>query len=179
MSNKVWEYKSNDNDELAKQVEKDPTIVMTKPEMAKYLIGLIDFKDGDIVIEPCRGDGAFYNNLPDNVIKEWCEINQDRDFLEYQGKVDICLSNPPFVPRKLFWSFMQKSMEITNRQIYWLINIASLNVFTPNRLNEMRTKGWFIQSFHVVNDKRWYGRYVWVKIGKEDNSIFSWNDNSF
>ncbi len=64
-------------------------------------------------------------------------------------------------------------------KIYWLINIASLNVFTPNRLNEMKTKGWFIQSFHAVNDKRWYGRYVWVKIGKEDNSIFSWNDESF
>jgi len=43
----------------------------------------------------------------------------------------------------------------------------------------MKTKGWFIQSFHVVNDKRWYGRYVWVKIGKEDNSIFSWNGKTF
>ena len=180
MSNKVWNYKSNDNDELAKQVEKDPTIVMTKPEMAKHLIGLIDFKDGDIVMEPCRGDGAFYNNLPDNVIKEWCEINEDKDFLEYQGrKFDICLANPPFVPRKLFWSFMQKSMDFTNRQIYWLINISSLNVFTPKRLEEMKTKGWFIESFYVVSDKRWFGRYIWLKIGRNDNNIFNWNDKSF
>ena len=80
MSNKVWEYKSNENDKLANQVEKDRTIVMTTPEMAKHLIGLIEFKDGDVVIEPCRGDGAFYDNLPGSVKKEWCEINQGRDF---------------------------------------------------------------------------------------------------
>tara|TARA_R110000751_G_scaffold201807_1_gene306503 strand:- start:46 stop:582 length:537 start_codon:yes stop_codon:yes gene_type:complete len=176
---KVWDYKSNETDPLAEKVEKDPTIVMTNPEMAIHLISRIEFKDGDVVIEPCKGDGAFYNNLPDNVEKEWCEINEGKDYLDYEGEVDICLSNPPFVPRKLFWSFMQKSMEITKRKIYWLVNIGSLNVFTPKRLEEMKSKSWFIQSFHVVSDKRWFGRYVWIEIGKEDNSMFSWNQKTF
>jgi len=176
---KVWDYISNENDPLAEKVDKDPTIVMTNPDMAKYLIGLIDFKNGDIVIEPCRGDGAFYNNLPDNVVKEWCEINEGKDFLEYQGEVDICLSNPPFVPRKLFWNIMTKSMDITKREIYWLINIASLNVFTPKRLEEMKSKNWFLQSFHVVSDKRWFGRYVWLKISRTNNNVFDWNGKTF
>ena len=78
---KVWEYTSGENDPLADKVSKDPTIVMTNPDMAKYLLGLINFKDGDVVIEPCKGDGAFYNNLPSNVKKEWCEINEGKDFL--------------------------------------------------------------------------------------------------
>ena len=176
---KVWEYESNENDKLAKKVEKDKDIVMTKEDMAKHLINQIKFNENDIVIDPCRGKGAFYDNLPNNVEKIWCEINEGKDYLEFNGKVDITLSNPPFVPRKLFWSFMQKSMETTNREIYWLVNMSSLNVFTPKRLQEMKEKNWYIQSFHVVSDKRWYGRYIWIKIGRKDLNMFSWNEKSF
>lgn len=176
---KVWKYKSSENDKLSKKVEKDKDIVMTQPSMAKHLINQIKFKEGDIVMEPCKGKGAFYDNLPDNVEKIYCEINEDKDYLEFNGKVDITLSNPPFVPRKLFWSFMEKAMETTNREIYWLINLISLNVFTPRRLDEMKEKNWFIQSFHIVSDKRWFGRYAFIKIGRENPNVFTWNGKSF
>lgn len=173
--NKIWKYKSNKDDQLAKKVAKDKDIVMTKPEMAKYLISLVDFKDGDVVIEPCLGNGAFYDNLPNNVVKKWCEINKGRDYLEFDEEVDITLSNPPFIPRKLFWSFMLKAMETTKREIYWLINLSSLNVYTPKRLEEMKNKGWFINNLHIVADKRWFGRYCWIKIGKEDKGFIKYN----
>jgi hypothetical protein len=176
---KVWEYKSNENDPLAEKVKKDRTIVMTKPTMAKYLMERLNIADNDIVIEPCKGDGAFYDNFPDNCIKKYCEINEGKDFLLYDEKVDYCCGNPPFVPRKLFWSFHEKAMEITQKEIYWLINLSSLNVFTPKRLEEMREKGWYIQDFHIVSDKRWIGRYVWIKINKNKNSVFSWNKKTF
>ncbi len=176
---KVWDYESNQNDPLAEKVKKDPNIVMTNPDLAKHLIDLIDFKDGDRVIEPCLGTGSFYNNLPDNVEKLYCEINEGKDYLDYDGMVDITLSNPPFVPRKLFWSFQQKAMDTTRREIYWLINISSLNVFTPKRLNEMKEKGWFINSFHIVADRRWFGRYAWIRISREDNGIFTWNNKTY
>jgi hypothetical protein len=130
-------------------------------------------------MEPCKGKGAFYDNLPNNVKKLYCEINEGSDYLENKQIVDVTLSNPPFVPRKLFWDFMVKAMETTRREIYWLLNLISLNVFTPKRLNEMKIKGWFLNSFHIVNDKRWFGRYVWVKISKEDNQIFTWTNNIF
>ena len=170
-----WKFKGK----LEKLVEKDSDICFTNPEMAKYLISLIQFKENDIVIEPCKGKGAFYNNLPDTVKKLYCEINEGKDYLENKEIVDITLSNPPFVPRKLFWCFMVKAMETTRREIYWLINLNSLNVFTPKRLNEMKLKGWFINSFHIVSDKRWFGRYAWIKISKEDNNIFTWTDKMF
>ena len=176
---KVWDYKSNDNDKLAEQVEKDKTIVMTNPEMAKYLIDGIDWVQGERVMEPCKGDGAFYDNLPDTIDKDWCEINEGRDFLTHDKEVDVIISNPPFVPRKLFWSFQQKAMEICKRKIYWLVNLSALNVFTPKRLDEMKEAGWFIQSFHIVADKRWFGRYTMIEIGKEDNGLFTWNRKSF
>ena len=68
--------------------------------------------------------------------------------------VDYTISNPPFVPRKLFWLFNSKAMETTRKEIYWLVNMGSLNVFTPKRLDEMNNKGWYINSFYVVSDKR-------------------------
>tara|TARA_R110000751_G_scaffold252774_1_gene352411 strand:- start:1 stop:543 length:543 start_codon:yes stop_codon:yes gene_type:complete len=177
--NKVWEYESNKDDKLAEKVAKDKTIVMTKPSMAKYLIDGIEFIPGEKVIEPCKGDGAFYDNLPDNVETDWCEINDGKDFLQYDKKFDVCISNPPFIPRKLFWAFNEKAMELCTRKIYWLINLHTFNVFTPKRLDEMKEKGWFIQKLHIVADTRWFGRYALVEIGKTDLGFIEWKRKSF
>lgn len=179
MVNKVWEYESKKDDKLSKKVSKDRTIVMTKETMAKDLIARVPFNDGDVVLEPCKGDGAFYNNFPDNVNSKWCEINDGRDFFDFNEEVDWIISNPPFVPRKLFWSFMEKSMDITRKGIYWLINFSSLNVFTPRRMSIMKEKGWYIENFHIVADKRWFGRYVFVCITKNKNDIFSWENKVY
>jgi len=178
MENKVWKYDSNKNDQLKKLVkENGKSIVMTNPEMAKYLIGRINFKDNELVCEPAKGDGAFFNNLPPNVIKNWYEINEGKDYLTGETVlVNTTLSNPPFVPRKLFWNFMLRAMETTTDRIFWLINIASMNVFTPKRLRIMKEKGWSISNQHIVADKRWYGRYCWLEINKEKNNYFTWCD---
>lgn len=160
-------------------IESDNNIVYTKPEMAKYLLSLIKFKKGDVVIEPCRGKGAFYDNFPKNVKKVYCELEEGKDYLKYNGMVDITVSNPPFIPRKLFWNFHKKAMETTRRGIYWLINMSALNVFTPKRLEEMNGLGWYIQRMHIVSDKRWFGRYVFIEITKNKNDIFSYNKKSF
>lgn len=179
MKNKVWDYKSNDNDHLSKQVEKDENIVMTKPTMAIYLLSTIKFENGDVVMEPCKGTGSFYDNLPNNTIKKYCEINEGIDYLKFGEMVDYTVSNPPFVPRKLFWEFNKTAMKTTRKEIYWLINMSSLNVFTSKRLEDMKEKGWFINSFHIVSDKRWFGRYVWVKISKKDTETVKWSSGSF
>ena len=57
--------------------------------------------------------------------------------------------------------------------------MLSLNVFTPKRLEEMSSKGWYINNFHIVSDKRWFGRYVWIKISKENTDIMSWCKTSY
>ena len=113
-NNKIWDYKSKESkgeicDALAELVEKKGNnIVMTKATMAKYLIDRITWKPGELVCEPCKGDGAFYDNLPDYVIKSWFEINEGRDYLGAERMcVNTTISNPPFVPRKLFWNLIQ------------------------------------------------------------------------
>ena len=180
--NKVWDYvsKKNGKDCLAEQVEKHgKKVVMTNPEMAKHLLARIKFNKGDRVLEPCRGDGAFFNNFPEYTINDWCEINENKDFLTYDKCCEYTIANPPFIPRKLFWAFHQNAMRITTKEIYWLINMSALNVFTPKRLGEMAEKNWYIEQFHIVADKRWFGRYVWVKITRTPNTIISYHKNVF
>tara|TARA_R110000823_G_scaffold217979_1_gene347286 strand:- start:1144 stop:1710 length:567 start_codon:yes stop_codon:yes gene_type:complete len=186
-NNKIWDYKSKESkgeicDALGELVEKKGnSIVMTKATMAKYLIDRITWKPGELVCEPCKGDGAFYDNLPDYVIKSWYEINEGRDYLGTERmSVNTTISNPPFVPRKLFWNFMVRAMETTTDRIFWLINISSLNVLTKNRLNEMGSKLWFIQNLHIVSDKRWFGRYCMMELGRTDKGFITHrNDSSF
>jgi hypothetical protein len=176
---KIWDYKSNETDNLSKQVAKDPKIVFTKPSMAKHLLETIEFEEGDKVLEPCLGEGAFYNNFPSFVEKDWCEINEGKDFLLYEGTVDYTISNPPFVPRKLFWDFHKKAMEISKKAIYWLINVSALNVFTSKRLKEMNQMGWYINSLYFVSDKRWYGRYVFIRIDRNKTTFVDFCEKSF
>ena len=37
----------------------------TPPPIAKSMIGMVDFRVGDVVLEPCRGGGVIYNMIPD------------------------------------------------------------------------------------------------------------------
>jgi len=166
---------------LGQKAKKDKTIVYTKHEMATTLINKHTFfNEGDVVMNSTYGDGAFYDNLPSHVEKHYCEIEEGIDYLDNEIEVDITLDNPPFCPRKLFWAFMQKAMATTRREIYWLINMGSVNAFTPKRLDEMKSKGWFIKSFHITQDKRWYGRYVWVRITRnEADNCFSWERKTY
>ena len=63
--------------------EKD--IVMTPVYLAKNIIE--HFEPTGLILDPCRGEGAFYDNYnTDN--KDWCELGEGNDFLEYNKKVD-------------------------------------------------------------------------------------------
>ena len=53
-------------------------IVMTPPRLAEAIVGY--FKPTGIVLDPCRGDGAFFNAFPNHVEAEWCEIPRGPGF---------------------------------------------------------------------------------------------------
>lgn len=54
------------------------------------------FEPSGFCLDPCKGSGAFYDALPSP--KDWCEIEQGRDFLIYRPtrKVDWIISNTPW-----------------------------------------------------------------------------------
>ena len=61
--------------------EKD--IVMTPEYLAKEIIE--HFNPTGRILDPCRGEGAFYDNYPEGD-HDWCELGEGRDFLQYQKK---------------------------------------------------------------------------------------------
>ena len=68
----------------------------TPEELTIELINRIDLEDGDIVLEPFKGEGSFYNNFPDNVVKHYTEIEEGLDYKDFKEQVDWVISNPPF-----------------------------------------------------------------------------------
>lgn len=54
------------------------------------------FNPSGFCLDPCRGAGAFYDALPEP--RDWCEIEQGRDFLTYEPAQTIswAITNPPW-----------------------------------------------------------------------------------
>ena len=159
--------------------EHDESHFHTNPLMAKYLINRLTFDVGATVLDPCRGAGVFYDNFPDHVIKDYCEIEEGSDFFQYSLKVDYVIGNPPFSPKKLFWEFHLKAMKVATEGIYWLLNLNCLHSMTPKRLKVMNDKGWYIQRQHIVEDSRWFGRYTFIYFSKKQNNNYTFSLKKF
>ena len=72
----------------------DKDIVMTPHKLAREIIEY--YKPTGRVLDPCRGEGAFYENFPEDTERDWCELAEGRDFLSYEKQVDWIITNPPW-----------------------------------------------------------------------------------
>lgn len=87
--------------------------VYTPLPIAKKIIDLFPLYGK--VLDPFKGGGAFYNQYPDFIIKDWCEIEDGKDFFEYSGKVDWIISNPPY---SILDEVLKHSFEIAENVVY-------------------------------------------------------------
>jgi len=100
-------------------------VVMTPPETAKWIIDY--FKPTGKILEPCRGDGAFYKQFTGK--KDWCEISKGRNFFDYKKKVDWIITNPPF---SIFDDFLLHAFNVADNIVFF----CPLNkVFKGKRLD--------------------------------------------
>jgi hypothetical protein len=96
-----------------KERKKTPNdLVMTNPETAKWIVDY--FKPEGLTLDPCMGDGAFYDAF--DCDKDWCEITKGKDFLNYNRKVDWIITNPPF---SIFDTFLLKSFEVAANVVFF------------------------------------------------------------
>ena len=141
----------------------------TPEDIATKIIDSINIEPNSTILDPCAGSNkVFYNNFPINTDKKYCEITEGIDFLNYNENVDYIISNPPF-ERKILWQFILKSIDIVNKEIYFLLNIDCLNVFTIKRMKIMNDKGFYLNQIKFLEIKKWYGRYIVIRISKEIN----------
>jgi hypothetical protein len=152
----------------------------TPNELARDLINIVPLENGDTVLEPFKGQGAFYDALPTWVNKDWAEIKQGRDYKTIQGNFDWVISNPPFklenedqTRENAFWKILKFYLGRVNKGIALLGNDYCLCTLTPNRLTEMKKLGFSIQKIVCCNVKKWRGRYFFIIIEKKPENLYS------
>jgi type I restriction-modification system DNA methylase subunit len=74
--------------------KKPNDIIYTPQPIAQIMINMVDIQKDQKVLDPSKGAGIFYDNLPD-CNKDWCEL-PERDFFENNEQYDIIVGNPPF-----------------------------------------------------------------------------------
>ena len=108
--------------------------IYTPNKIAKEIINLFPLKGK--VLEPFKGKGAFYNQLPNCVEKDWCEIDEGRDFFDYKEKVNFIISNPPY---SILEQVLEHSFEIADNVIY-LVPLSKV-VSSMGRIRQIKNYG--------------------------------------
>lgn len=148
----------------------------TPEDCAKDLIAFCPLQSGDKVIEPFKGEGAFYNNFPTNIIKDWAELEQNKDYTELND-YDWVITNPPFrldtgsKRVNSFWFLLDYYSARAKKGIAFLGNDRCFSTLTPNRMKLIEERGWKITKIVVCSIKKWRGRYFFIILQKEGDNI--------
>ena len=141
-------------------------IIYTPKPVALKMIEMCNIKEGTTVLDPSKGGGVFYDNLPQTCIKDYCEITENKDFFEYNKNVDLIIGNPPY---SLWDRWIQHTMTITNKFCYIL---GCLN-FTDTRLRKIFDNGFVITKFHLLKIDWWFSSSYIIIFEKGIKSIIT------
>ena len=120
-------------------------LVMTPPELAAAVIGHFAGRMTGMVLDPARGQGAFYDRFPAHLERDWCEITEGRDFLDWHEPVDWVMSNPPWSRLR---DFSRHAMRIAPN-IVWLAPLTNLT--TKARLRDLDEAGFGIAELVLID----------------------------
>jgi len=156
--------KSSTSHDIKKR-DKPNDIFITPIKLAKKHIDMIQYKEDDIWYDPFKNTGNYFNNFPTNN-KVWSEILEGKDFFDFNEKVDIICSNPPY---SILDNILKKSIELKPRIISLLIGMGSL---TTKRIELMNNNGYGLYKIRFLKVWKWYGMsfIVHFELGK-DNCI--------
>lgn len=136
-------------------------IFITPNDLSLLHINSIISNKDDIWLDPFRNSGSYYNQFPTEN-KKWTEILDGKDFFDFNEKIDIICSNPPY---SLIDKVLDKSIELNPRIISYLIGFQNL---TAKRLEKMEKAGYKIVYFHLTKVFKWFGMSLIVTWEKTD-----------
>ncbi|OWY06882.1 helix-turn-helix transcriptional regulator [Thioclava sp. IC9] len=122
--------------------------VMTPPALAAAIIAHFADRISGHALDPARGLGAFHDQLPMHLDRFWCELEDGRDFLEWDTQVDWIITNPPWSKIR---AFTQHAMTVADH-IVWLVPIV--NITTKARLRDLRDHGFGIAELVLTETPR-------------------------
>lgn len=86
-------------------------IVYTPLKVTKHIIEFL--KPSGLCLDPCKGDGAFYNVMPEG--SEYCEIREGTNFFDCNKHYDWIIGNPPY---SIFEDFLKHAFDISDNVSY-------------------------------------------------------------
>ena len=124
----------------------------------KIVQPLVD--ENDIILDPFYGQGAYYNSYSKYFNKnnkfDYTEITLNKDFYDYNEKIDVIVSNPPFSQFNKVIDHCIKLKPHTISLIFGILNISA------RRMSVFNKAGYFIYSYHLVNVKGWFGNSILI-----------------
>lgn len=145
----------------------------TPNDCAKDLLMSLSIEPDDILHEPFRGEGAFYDNFPTENPKLWSELKQGIDYKSIEEPYDWVITNPPFRLEtgtkrvNSFWFLLDYYSQRARKGIAFLGNDKCFSSFTPKRINLLKERGWGITRITVCSIKKWRGRYFFIVLEKK------------
>jgi hypothetical protein len=127
-------------------------VFITPLPLSKFQIDMIDTTLEEVWYDPFRNSGSYYNQFPEGNPKEWSEILDGRDFFEFDGKVDIICSNPPY---SCMNRVIEKCIELRPRVVSLLVGMMNFN---PKRIEMFEKAGYRLTRFHLTDIYKWFGR---------------------
>lgn len=142
--------------------------------LAKKLISMTPLQEGDKVLDAFAGEGAFYDQYPNNVKRLWSEIKRKRDFFSRTRKVDwVGPTNPPYSKIN---DVFEHSIKLANKGIAFLIGIMNI---TPKRIHMLEEGGFGITHMHIAQVTGWFGKSLYIIAQKGKESIISYDIVSY
>jgi hypothetical protein len=129
-------------------------VIYTPNSIVDLMLEFCDYKEGQSVLDPSKGKGAFFDKLSEP--KDYCEITEGIDFFNYTKKVDLIVGNPPY---SMLTKWLDHTMTICDKFCY-IIGMYSL---TPVRLQKMEEQGFHITKILLTQVPSWFMRsYILV-----------------
>jgi len=119
--------------------------VMTPPDLAAAILAHFDAQMSGSVLDPAKGQGAFFDRFPERLDKDWCEISEGRDFLSWTTPIDWIVTNPPWSRLR---EFTLHAMTLAPN-IVWLAPIVNLT--TKARLRDLHAAGFGIADLVMID----------------------------
>jgi len=160
----------------------------TPNDVCMKLIETLPIKEGDVLLEPFKGEGSFFNNFPNNTINHFCEIEEGVCYKTYKDKCDWVISNPPFRLEdetkgkrvNTFFKLVLHFAPLVNKGIAFLGNDRCFSTLTPIRLKKLETEhGLFLNGYVVCSIKKWRGRYFFITFTKNKSDNIKYIEGNF
>jgi type I restriction-modification system DNA methylase subunit len=138
-------------------------VFITPKHIVKKMIEMISIQEHETILDPCKGEGAFYDELIGR--KNWCEISLGKDFYDYKEQVDVIIGNPPFSQ----WDkWMEHTISLQPKRICYLFGALNL---TPNRLKKLSLHGYHVTKLCFVRINGYFGHSYLTVLEKKDGII--------